>query len=74
MNNEVIGRRVAVLRICKGLSQRDLAEKVGVHQSSIAYLERGKRGIPKGNGGKLARVLGTSLRKLTGEEPVTVSI
>ena len=36
------GHQVARLRIQKGLTQTELAEMVGSHQSSIARLESGK--------------------------------
>jgi transcriptional regulator with XRE-family HTH domain len=36
-----VGYQVARLRVIRGLSQRELAEMVGTHQSSIARLEKG---------------------------------
>jgi DNA-binding XRE family transcriptional regulator len=40
--NETIYNRIAMLRVERGISRRDLAESVGVHYQTIGYLERGE--------------------------------
>jgi transcriptional regulator with XRE-family HTH domain len=53
------------LREAKGMSQTELAEKVGVTQAYIASLENGARNNPSLNiVRKLAKVLKTDVAKL----------
>ncbi|MEV4626106.1 helix-turn-helix transcriptional regulator [Micromonospora sp. NPDC049523] len=40
--NEVIYDRIAVLRVERGISRRQLAEALGVHYQTVGYLERGE--------------------------------
>jgi DNA-binding XRE family transcriptional regulator len=40
--NETIYNRIAMLRVERGISRRDLADAVGVHYQTIGYLERGE--------------------------------
>jgi putative transcriptional regulator len=40
MSDETIHHRITVLRAERGMSRRELAEAVGVHQQTIGYLER----------------------------------
>jgi DNA-binding XRE family transcriptional regulator len=40
--SEVVHNRIAMLRIERGISRRDLAEAVNVHYQTIGYLERGE--------------------------------
>ena len=50
-------------RIASGLSQRDLAQKLGVHESSVSRDERNEyRGITLGRASQLAEVLGVGIR------------
>ena len=41
-SSEAVFNRIAMLRTERGMSRRDLAEAVGVHYETIAYLERGE--------------------------------
>ncbi|WP_460855711.1 helix-turn-helix transcriptional regulator [Nocardiopsis coralliicola] len=34
--------RIAVMRVERGISRRDLAEALGVHYQTVGYLERGE--------------------------------
>ncbi len=38
--SEAVHNRIAMLRIERGISRRELAEGVGVHYQTIGYLER----------------------------------
>ena len=40
--SETIHNRVAVLRVERGISRRQLADALGVHYQTIGYLERGE--------------------------------
>ena len=39
---DVVHNRVAMLRVERGISRRELAEALGVHYQTIGYLERGE--------------------------------
>jgi putative transcriptional regulator len=41
-SNETIYNRIAMLRVERGVSRRELAEGLGVHYQTIGYLERGE--------------------------------
>jgi DNA-binding XRE family transcriptional regulator len=40
--SEVVYNRIAMLRVERGISRRQLAEALGVHYQTIGYLERGE--------------------------------
>jgi putative transcriptional regulator len=40
--SETIYNRIAVLRVERGVSRRQLADALGVHYQTIGYLERGE--------------------------------
>lgn len=42
MASETIHNRIAVLRVERGISRRELAEGLGVHYQTVGYLERGE--------------------------------
>jgi len=42
MSGEVVYNRIAVLRVERGISRRQLAEALGVHYQTVGYLERGE--------------------------------
>jgi DNA-binding XRE family transcriptional regulator len=41
-SGHVVHNRVAMLRAERGISRRELAEALGVHNQTIGYLERGE--------------------------------
>jgi putative transcriptional regulator len=41
-SNETIYNRIAMLRVERGVSRRQLAEALGVHYQTVGYLERGE--------------------------------
>nr|WP_028648854.1 helix-turn-helix transcriptional regulator [Nocardiopsis sp. CNT312] len=41
-NSEAIYNRIAVLRVERGVSRRELSEALGVHYQTVGYLERGE--------------------------------
>lgn len=62
-----LGDRIKRFRTAQGLTQQQLAEKVGVTQTAVAAWECGKRGVPKGdNLLRLAEALGFDADRLMG--------
>jgi putative transcriptional regulator len=41
-SSETIYNRIAMLRVERGVSRRELADALGVHYQTIGYLERGE--------------------------------
>lgn len=64
----VIGENIRLLRVSKRMSQRELAEKAQVSDSMIAYIEAGKRQLPKESGKRIAEILGCTITDLTTKE------
>ena len=58
---EQFGKRLKTLRTIAGLSQRELAEKIGVHLSFVSQIERGVCPIPSDKLLALPEVLGCKL-------------
>jgi putative transcriptional regulator len=40
--NETVHNRIAMLRVERSISRRELADALGVHYQTIGYLERGE--------------------------------
>jgi transcriptional regulator with XRE-family HTH domain len=63
LNFQGMGRMLIALRIHRGLSQRELAEKLGVHESQVSRDERNEyNGITLERLGKILDAFGVSLR------------
>ena len=45
LSQKQIGQRIAELRRTKGLSQEDLAKKIGISRPSLAQIELGNRSV-----------------------------
>lgn len=52
------------LRMEQGLSQIELAEKIGITQAMLCYIERGSRKLSLDTAKKLADVLGCKVENL----------
>lgn len=61
---KAVGKRVSTRRLALGLTQDELARKLGVSNAHVSYLERGERGPSLYMLHKLASVLGTTVGKL----------
>ena len=59
--NKMIGTRVKMLRITKGISQTELAKKIGVTQTHLSNIENGRAGLTIPNLIKLHEALDTSI-------------
>ena len=61
-NFEGMGRLLIALRISQGLSQRELAERLGVHESTVSRDERNEyHGITLERTAKVLAALGVTL-------------
>ena len=66
MINDVtkFGKALRKIRLKNGLSQGDIAKKLGVHRSHISGLERGKRNPSLLTIKKMAQTLGVQAKNL----------
>lgn len=63
VNFEGIGRLLIALRIAQGLSQRELAERLGVHESQVSRDERNEyHNITIDRAERILQVLGVELK------------
>lgn len=58
------GRRVRVLRVARGLSQEELADRAGMHRTYLSSLERGLRNVGLDNIFALADALDVDTSEL----------
>jgi Zn-dependent peptidase ImmA (M78 family)/DNA-binding XRE family transcriptional regulator len=58
---EDIGARVAAARAAAGLTQAEIADRLGIHRSAVARIERGKRELDALELARLAETLGRSV-------------
>jgi len=58
------GKRVRELRLARGLSQEEMAFKIGVHRTYLGGIERGERNPSLKNIAAIAMALDISLREL----------
>lgn len=79
MNKEntynLIGKRIREARESAGLSQRELAEKIGYESSTaISYIESGERKVSVIDLEKMAEILGRDIRFFLGKESEQQSV
>ena len=58
------GKRLKELRLARGLSQEELAFRVGIHRTYLGGIERGERNPSLRNLAAIAKGLGVSLSEL----------
>ncbi len=61
---EAFGKRVAVVRKSKGVTQQQLAEDIGMSVVAIAYIETGKRWARLGTLNKISKSLKVKISDL----------
>lgn len=61
-----VGTELRRVRLACGLTQQEVANRVGVHRTYLNQVEAGSRNVSLGILAKLARVLGTSLSSVVG--------
>jgi transcriptional regulator with XRE-family HTH domain len=62
--NAVVGARISVLRVSRGMSQATLAERIGVTLQQVQKYERGAARVGASRLSKIASVLGVSVGEL----------
>jgi len=70
IDDKTVGQLVRQLRKKRGLSQADVGEALGVHQSLVSEYERGTVRVPATVLAALAGILRTRLDDLVGLKPV----
>jgi DNA-binding XRE family transcriptional regulator len=74
VNFHGIGRLLISLRIYKGLTQRELAKMLEVHESQVSRDERNEyHGITLGRANKIMEALGATLTSKVDLEPVKIA-
>ncbi|RIK82577.1 MAG: transcriptional regulator [Planctomycetota bacterium] len=64
-NFDGVGRLLIALRIAQGVSQRELAERLGVHESQVSRDERNEyHGVTVERAGRVLGALGVELRSV----------
>jgi len=58
------GEKVRALRLKKGLSQEQLADKAGFHRTYIGMIERAEKNITLENIEKISKALGCKITEL----------
>ncbi|MFY1688077.1 helix-turn-helix transcriptional regulator [Plantactinospora sp. WMMB782] len=67
--SEAIYNRIAVLRVERGISRRELADALGVHYQTIGYLERGEYNPSLHLALRIARYFEVSVEVVFSTEP-----
>jgi transcriptional regulator with XRE-family HTH domain len=73
MDIKSIGQHIKHQRERVGMSQVELARRMGVQQSNLSRLERGLQGVTIETLGMYARVLGVGIEELTRERDVSIA-
>ena len=66
LSKSEIGRRLKALRADRGMTQVELAQAMGIHQTNLSQMERGIRGVGTRQVLKLCRALKVSPDKILG--------
>ena len=66
---KAFGKRLADLRKERGLTQAELGEQIGVHQTALGSYEIGRRRSPLSQVAPLAKSLGVSVAELVELQP-----
>jgi transcriptional regulator with XRE-family HTH domain len=64
----MIGQTIKKLRSGKKISQREIADLLGVSRNTIVLLEKGKRDVTLDEAKKLSTIFGISVEELAGDE------
>ncbi|TAK05279.1 XRE family transcriptional regulator [Patescibacteria group bacterium] len=61
---QTLGEKIKVLRVAKGMTQEDLAGKLGYSKSFISYIESGERNLSDVDTDRIAKCLEVSAEDL----------
>lgn len=61
-----LGKRLRAAREDAGLSQQDVADRLGIYQSTVAFMEKGRRDVSALELVQLARLFGMTADALLG--------
>ena len=65
MNSQGIGRLLIAVRIAQGMTQRELAERLAVHESQVSRDERNEyHGITVERASRILEALGVTVRSI----------
>ena len=71
--SQPLHNRIAVLRVERGISRRELAQALGVHYQTVGYLERGEYAPSLALALRIAALLGVRVEDVFALEPFTVA-
>ena len=71
-SGNIFGKRIAAARKARGLTQRDLAKKIGISNRMIAYYEAQTNRPPTDKLLIIAHALNVTTDELLGNEPLSV--
>jgi DNA-binding XRE family transcriptional regulator len=67
--SEIVHNRIAMLRVERGISRRQLADAIGVHYQTVGYLERGEFAPSLHLALRLARYFDVAVEVIFSTEP-----
>lgn len=68
-----IGNKISLIRKELGMTQQEMAEKIGISRSALVKIENSQRAISLEEGKAISKVLGISLDTLLAEEEESAS-
>jgi transcriptional regulator with XRE-family HTH domain len=64
MDTDELARRISAVRTSRGLNMTELADKMGVHPSTVSKIEAGTRGVSAYELADLAQALNVDVKEL----------
>lgn len=67
------GNKIRIIRLCRGLSQEDVAKKLGIIQNAYSKIENNHTKLNEGLLQQLANIFGVSIADIKSPEPIIIS-
>lgn len=67
------GNKIRIIRLCRGLSQEDVAKKLGIIQNAYSKIENNHTKLSEGLLQQLADIFGVSIADIKSPEPIIIS-